>query len=123
MYGNSRLSSSENSLRTSEKNLKKIFFNTSKPLLQHPLCGILRRVGPKNGQNGPSSFAANISKFLPCIRRSFSLECPKCSFSSEQCFERNFFYFFLFNGKLYFFSKKRCGNFTTRSFRKFHTRE
>ena len=35
---------------------KKNFFNSSKSLLQHPLVGILRRAGPKNGRNGPSSF-------------------------------------------------------------------
>ena len=35
---------------------KKLFFDGSKSLLQHPLGGISRRAGPKNGQNGPSSF-------------------------------------------------------------------
>ena len=41
-----------------KKNLKIIVFNTSKPLLQHPLCGILGRAGAKNDQNGPSSFSS-----------------------------------------------------------------
>ena len=42
--------------RTSWKIEKKFVFDSFKPLLQHPLGGILRRAGPKNSQNGPSSF-------------------------------------------------------------------
>ena len=59
---NLSLEFSENSkkvFQTAWKIKKKIFFDSSKPLLQHPLGGILRRVGPKNGQNGPFSFGVN----------------------------------------------------------------
>ena len=46
-----------------EKLKKKLFLDSSKSLLQHPLGRILRRAGPKNGQNGPSSFQI----FLLCF--------------------------------------------------------
>ena len=89
MYGNSRLSSSENSLRTSEKNLKKIVFNTSKPLLQHPLCGILRRAGPKNGQNGPSSF---VSIDVVFVRDPADFETLRCDERSKKCIADHYIY-------------------------------
>ena len=60
---------------------KKIVFNTYKPLLQHPLCGILRRAGPKNGQNGPSSFQENQGRNLR--------QCPKSSYVTMQSSSNN----------------------------------